>query len=66
VPEFYFLDEGWDRVSVEDHDIARQMIALVASKFTRFLYITHVQPLADAADIPLRVEAENGTSRLVG
>jgi len=64
-PELYVQDEGWGTLDAEHLEIARELIARIAARFTRFVYITHVAALAESADAQLRVEAEGGVSRLV-
>lgn len=64
-PELFVQDEGWDRIHVSRHDIAREIIAKIAERFTRFIYITHVDALADSADIRLRVVSRDGRSELL-
>ena len=64
-PELYVQDEGWGTLDAEHLEIARELIARIAARFTRFMYITHVAALAESADAQLRVEAEGGVSRLV-
>jgi DNA repair exonuclease SbcCD ATPase subunit len=62
VPEIYVQDEGFERFNTKRHDIARELISSLAERFTRFVYITHVDSLGDSADVRLRVEGENGRS----
>jgi len=66
VPSLTIQDEGWGTLDAGHLETARGLIARIASQFTRFLYITHTEALAESADVQLRVVAEGGVSRLVG
>ena len=66
VPSLTIQDEGWGTLDAGHLETARGLIARIASQFTRFLYITHTEALAESADVQLRVVAEDGVSRLVG
>lgn len=66
VPEIYVQDEGWERFHSSRRDIARELIDSLAGRFNRFFYITHIDQLAQTADVHLQVVGEGGASRLIG
>jgi exonuclease SbcC len=64
-PALYIQDEGWGTLDEAHLELARELIARIAARFMRFIYITHTEALADSADVRLRVVSNNGQSELV-
>jgi DNA repair exonuclease SbcCD ATPase subunit len=58
-------DEGWGTLDAGHLETARGLIQRIAAKFTRFLYITHTEALAESADVQLRVVSKEGRSELL-
>ena len=50
-PRVFIQDEGFGAFHPDRYDQVRDIIRLIAEEFDRFIYITHVIPLAEDADI---------------